>query len=130
MDFFKSLNDSAGHLRGDECLRRLSRICERFAVVEHDLVARYGGEEFVLLLPGRTLEAAVEQGEALRRAVRRRSAGPSGISPGAACNHQRWRGGTGAPAQASPEQLVAAADRAMYDAKNGGRNRVAWHTPV
>jgi diguanylate cyclase (GGDEF)-like protein len=129
VDFFKALNDSAGHLRGDECLRRLARICERFAVDEHDLVARYGGEEFVLLLPGRTLEAAIAQGEALRRAVAEEALlhPASPLAP-----HVTISVGVAAlvpSAQASPEQLVAAADRAMYDAKTGGRNRVAWSAP-
>lgn len=130
VDFFKALNDSVGHLRGDECLRRLARICERFAVDEHDLVARYGGEEFVLLLPGRTLEAAIAQGEALRLAVAEEAlAHPaSPLAP-----HVTISVGVAAlvpSAEASPEQLVAAADRAMYAAKTGGRDRVAWCAPV
>jgi diguanylate cyclase (GGDEF)-like protein len=129
-DWFKALNDSAGHLRGDECLRQLARICERFAADEHDLVARYGGEEFVLLLPGRTLEEAIAQGEALRRAVAAEGlAHPaSPLAP-----HVTVSVGVAAlvpSAGTSAEQLVAAADQAMYDAKTGGRNRVAWHRPA
>lgn len=129
-DCFKALNDTAGHLRGDECLRRLARICERFAVDEHDLIARYGGEEFVLLLPGRTLEAAVAQGEAMRRAVAEEGlAHPaSPLAP-----HVTISVGVAVlvpSADAVPEQLVAAADLAMYDAKTGGRNRVAWRQPA
>jgi diguanylate cyclase (GGDEF)-like protein len=125
-DFFKALNDSAGHLRGDECLRRLARICERFAVEEEDLVARFGGEEFVILLPGRTLEEAVAQGEALRRAVsEEKLAHPaSPLAP-----HVTISVGVAAlvpSVDALPVQLVAAADQAMYAAKTGGRDRVAW----
>ena len=126
VDFFKALNDSAGHLRGDECLRRLARICERFAVNEHDLVARYGGEEFVLLLPARTPEEAIAQAEALRRAVAEEAL-PHPAS--ALAKHVTVSVGVAAlvpAADASPEQLVAAADRALYDAKSGGRDRVAW----
>jgi diguanylate cyclase (GGDEF)-like protein len=126
-DFFKALNDSAGHLRGDDCLRRLARICERFAQREGDLVARYGGEEFVLVLPGLTLEEAIARGEALRRAVAEEAvAHPA--SPLA--SHVTISVGVAAlvpSAEASPEQLVAAADRAMYEAKAAGRDRVAWH---
>lgn len=129
-DFFKALNDSAGHLRGDECLRWLARVCECFAVHEDDLVARYGGEEFVLLLPGRTLEEAIVQGEALRRAVAEAAfehpastlASHVTISVGVAALVPSLEG--------SPEQLVAAADRAMYEAKTGGRDRVAWCAPA
>jgi diguanylate cyclase (GGDEF)-like protein len=126
VDYFKALNDSAGHLRGDECLRRLARICERFAVDDYDLVARYGGEEFVLLLPGRTLDAAIEQGEALRRAVKEEVL----IHPASPlARHVTISVGVAAllpSAEAAAEMLVAAADRAMYDAKTGGRDRVAW----
>jgi diguanylate cyclase (GGDEF)-like protein len=130
VDYFKALNDSAGHLRGDECLRRLARICERVAVGEFDLVARYGGEEFVLLLPGRTPEAAVELGEALRRAVADEAlAHPaSPLAP-----HVTISVGVAAlvpTAGNTPESLVAAADRAMYDAKAGGRDRVVWRAPA
>jgi len=125
-DWFKALNDAAGHLRGDECLRQLARICERFAPDEHSLVARYGGEEFVLLLPGHTLDAAIAKGEALRRAVADEAlAHPaSPLAP-----HVTISVGVAAlvpSAEGSPEQLVAAADRALYEAKTGGRNRVVW----
>ena len=129
VDFFKALNDSAGHLRGDECLRRLARICERFAADEHDLVARYGGEEFVLLLPGRTLDGAIAQGEALRRAVTEAAL----VHPASVlAPHVTISVGVAAVVpspDASTEQLVAAADRAMYLAKTTGRNRVAWSAP-
>jgi diguanylate cyclase (GGDEF)-like protein len=126
-DYFKALNDTAGHPRGDECLRWLAQICERFATEEHDLVARYGGEEFVLLMPGRTLDAVIEQAEALRRAVVEAQfehpASPLAshvtISVGVA---------TMFPSDAAmPMQLVVAADKAMYAAKVAGRNRISWH---
>jgi diguanylate cyclase (GGDEF)-like protein len=128
-DFFKALNDSGGHLRGDACLRLLAQVCERFAVDEHDLVARYGGEEFVLLLPGRTLEAAMAEAEALRLAVVEEGL-PHPASPLAA--HVTISVGVAVmvpSADVSSMQLVAAADRALYDAKTGGRDRVAWRAP-
>ncbi|MET0291104.1 MAG: diguanylate cyclase, partial [Steroidobacteraceae bacterium] len=125
-DCFKALNDSSGHLRGDECLRMLARVCEGFAQQHGDLVARYGGEEFVMLLPGLTLEDAIAQGEALRRAVAEQAfAHPaSPLAP-----HVTISIGVAAvvpSADALPEQLLAAADRALYEAKTSGRNRVAW----
>jgi diguanylate cyclase (GGDEF)-like protein len=128
VDYFKALNDSAGHPRGDECLRRLARICERFAIDEADLVARYGGEEFVLLLPGRTLDAAIALGEALRQAVKKESLPhpASTLAP-----HVTISVGVSAlvpSVDAAAEQLVAAADRALYEAKTSGRDRVAWCT--
>jgi diguanylate cyclase (GGDEF)-like protein len=125
-DWFKALNDSAGHLRGDECLRWLARMCEGLAIHEHDLVARYGGEEFVLLLPGRDVETAIAQAEALRLAVTK-EAFPHPASPLAP--HVTVSVGVAVlvpTAQHSPDKLVAAADRAMYLAKTTGRDRVAW----
>jgi diguanylate cyclase (GGDEF)-like protein len=123
-DAFKPLNDARGHLYGDECLRELARICERFVASDADLVARFGGEELVLLLPGRDLAMATEVAEALRRAVEAKamphpasptaphvtvSVGVASAVPGEACN---------------PELLIDRADRAMYAAKRQGRNRV------
>lgn len=128
-DYFKALNDTSGHPRGDECLRWMAQICERFATEEHDLVARYGGEEFVLLLPGRTLDAAIAQAEELRRAVVEAEF-EHPASPLA--SHVTISVGVAAmvpSAETTPMQLVVAADKAMYDAKIAGRNRVSWHSP-
>jgi diguanylate cyclase (GGDEF)-like protein len=123
-DAFKPLNDAHGHLYGDECLRELARICTRFASGADDLVARFGGEELVLLLPGRDLQAAAALAEEVRREVEAIamphdnsqvapivtvSAGVSAVRPSHAL---------------SPEQLIDAADRALYAAKAQGRNRV------
>jgi diguanylate cyclase (GGDEF)-like protein len=123
-DWFKALNDTAGHLHGDECLRVLARLCTDRLRDEDDLVARFGGEEFVLLLPGRDLEAAVAVGEALREAVERERLDhpASPIAP-----HVTVSVGAGAtwPSEGGqPEGLLLAADRAMYDAKARGRNCV------
>ena len=129
-DYFKALNDTAGHLRGDECLRWLARVCEGYAMDEYDLVARYGGEEFVLLLPGRTLEDAIVHAERLRRAVVA-EAFEHPASPLA--SHVTISIGVAEmipSAEATPRQLLAAADRAMYHAKTSGRNQVAWYSPA
>lgn len=123
-DCFKPLNDACGHLHGDECLRELARICAQFADGAEDLVARFGGEELVLLLPGRGMRAACEIAERLRQCVEALamphpnsavaphvtiSVGVSAMQPGA---------------EHAPERLISAADRALYAAKAGGRNRV------
>ncbi len=124
-DSFKPLNDARGHLYGDECLRELARICTLFADGEEDLVARFGGEELVLLLPGRDLGQALEVGERLRRHVEAvaMSHPSSVVAP-----HVTISVGVSAlqPALSiAPERLIEAADRALYAAKAGGRNRVA-----
>ena len=123
-DWFKALNDTAGHLHGDECLRTLARLCAAQLQGEDDLVARFGGEEFVLLLPGRDLEAAVAVGETLRLAVaQERLQHPA--SPIA--RHVTVSVGAGStwPSEGGqPQDLLLAADRAMYAAKARGRNCV------
>ena len=122
-DAFKPLNDALGHLNGDECLRELARLCGRF-VGEGDLVARFGGEELVLLLPGCELARACAIAESLRMAVAD-AAMPHPASPVAP--HVTVSVGVSAcvpVASVPPEWLVASADRAMYAAKQGGRNQV------
>ncbi len=123
-DRFKALNDACGHLYGDECLRQLARLCAALADGGDDLVARYGGEELVLLLPRRDTAAALAIAERLRARVEQEGmAHPSSsvapvvtVSIGVAAM-------TPDPA-ATPQQLIAAADAALYAAKAGGRNRV------
>jgi diguanylate cyclase (GGDEF)-like protein/PAS domain S-box-containing protein len=122
-DYFKSYNDRHGHVQGDDCLRRIAAefaaVCRRPA----DLAARYGGEEFALVLPDTGPEAAASIAEALRRAVERlaiphaaSTVGPHvTVSLGIACLVPR-HGDT-------PQLLVESADRALYEAKQQGRNR-------
>lgn len=127
VDAFKALNDTCGHLYGDDCLRELARICEQHAG-STGLAARFGGEELVLLLPELAIPEAVHAAEALRACVEamalRHPASPVGphltVSVGVASTIP-------VPTDA-PEQLLAAADRALYAAKAGGRNRVC-HAP-
>lgn len=121
VDHFKRLNDTHGHLGGDEALRRLGwLLADSFR--ESDVVARYGGEEFALLLPRTELAAAWGLLERVRRRVEEESI-PLGrgvrvritVSIGVAL----WpHDGTG------PEDVLAVADRRLYAAKHAGRNRV------
>lgn len=123
-DAFKLLNDASGHLYGDECLRMLARVCERFIASPEDMVARFGGEELVLLLPGRTHAASRAIAEDLRAAVEA-AAMPHPASPVSAYVTVSVGTATTRPSAARPpELLIAAADRAMYAAKLGGRNRI------
>ncbi len=118
VDKFKSLNDNFGHLLGDEVLRQVSSLLSR-QIRKIDVVCRYGGEEFVVLLPQTSLEQALHVAEKLRHAVEEwqfpgvpRSLSVSGgvaVFP----NHGSTR-----------DDLVKAADTALYAAKEGGRNRI------
>ncbi|WP_435101418.1 diguanylate cyclase [Arhodomonas sp. AD133] len=125
-DHFKAINDRYGHSFGDQVLRILAH---RIASMSRhsDLVARYGGEEFVLLLPDTDAEMAERVAERIRRHV---SAGPI-ETPGAAGASVAVTVSVGI-ATASPDghrvtldDLVEAADGALYSAKGSGRNRTA-----
>lgn len=124
VDHFKKFNDHYGHLAGDGCLRALGRILSAIARRPADLAARYGGEEFAVLLPSTGPEGCAEVGEGIRKALHdlamvHAQNPPSRLvtaSVGAA---------TSVPSQASDSStLVAAADRALYAAKDSGRDRL------
>jgi diguanylate cyclase (GGDEF)-like protein/PAS domain S-box-containing protein len=126
LDQFKAVNDSAGHLAGDELLRQLAVLLRR-QLRERDTIARLGGDEFAVLLESCTPAHAAGVAEKIRRAVTEfafvwdggvyqigTSIGLVDFSDG---NH-------------SVDALVAGADRMCYVAKAGGRNRVAIHGPA
>lgn len=124
VDFFKQYNDSYGHHAGDECLVRVADILLEHAQRSNDMCARYGGEEFAIILPETNSENALRIAEAIRTDLESQqiphatstigkvvtlSIGVSSIIPG------------------QPEysdRLLQAADKALYLAKNQGRNRV------
>jgi len=121
IDYFKQYNDTYGHLAGDDCLQQVARALASLVKRPADLVARYGGEEFALLLPNTDLDGAAYIANKLTCAIAElnlaHQAAPSGaltISSGVAASvpqiHQ------------VPESLIAAADRALYLAKQQGRN--------
>jgi diguanylate cyclase (GGDEF)-like protein/PAS domain S-box-containing protein len=121
IDYFKRFNDSFGHAAGDEVLRALGRVLGQQVRVE-DIACRYGGEEFTLVLPGCSLEAACQRAEQLRQQARDlhlvhagQPVGGITISVGVAVSPQH--GLTDGP-------LLRAADAALYQAKQAGRNQV------
>lgn len=128
-DLFKALNDSAGHQWGDTCLAMLAAELGKLARRQTDLAARYGGEEFALLLPDTDLVGAFEVAEVARLAI----AGLKLKHP--ASKVSQWVTVSAGVATAThevcntAEQLVAAADQALYDAKRAGRNCVRVASP-
>ncbi len=122
IDHFKQVNDTHGHLAGDEVLREIGKRLGS-VVADHDFLSRYGGEEFAILLAGVPLPEAREVAERCRVAVETEafctSVGPLliTISVGVA-----EFAGLADPQQ--PEQLIQAADGKLYEAKRSGRNRV------
>jgi len=112
IDHFKAFNDRYGHPVGDDCLRSVASAVNG-VVRSCDVAARYGGEEIALILPGTSGEDAVEVAERIRYAIEKSGVVTASI------------GVATAAAQESPEDLLHAADAAMYKAKAAGRNRVA-----
>jgi diguanylate cyclase (GGDEF)-like protein/PAS domain S-box-containing protein len=124
LDFFKLYNDTYGHLLGDDCLRAVARCVSDEARRPSDLAARYGGEEFVVLLPNTDSEGALKVAECILRGVAKMNIehGKSTVAP-----HVTLSLGvtTAIPGpKNSLSAFVDTADRALYEAKKQGRNRV------
>ncbi|GEO80757.1 sensor domain-containing diguanylate cyclase [Pararhodospirillum oryzae] len=124
VDHFKAFNDTYGHQKGDDCLRTVAHTLESQIFRANDLAARYGGEEFAILLPGVDLEGALQVAERLRGALSDQAV-PHAGAPGAGVVTMSIGLAAGIPApDMTPKDLIDIADRALYEAKNSGRNRV------
>jgi diguanylate cyclase (GGDEF)-like protein len=123
IDDFKQINDTYGHLQGDEVLRMVGRVLDSVSR-GIDEPARYGGEEFAVALPETGLEGAIDFGERIRakvesqRVPRTNGAGTVRVTASV--------GAASMPASAEDARgLIAAADAALFEAKRAGKNRVA-----
>ena len=124
VDRFKDFNDLYGHLEGDSCLRTIAHIAANASRRASDTVARIGGEEFAIILPGTPAAGALETAERLRLAVMHR--GTPHAANAALVVTVSLGCATIIPTEASEAtEIIAAADAALYAAKNAGRNRVA-----
>lgn len=126
VDHFKAYNDEYGHPAGDACLRRIAKIIAAETQRAGDLAARYGGEEFAVLLPNIDAADCAMVGKRIRSAIHE-----AGLvhrtNPAAGCVTASIGGATCRPAlerTAGVTSLVEAADRALYAAKEAGRNRL------
>jgi diguanylate cyclase (GGDEF)-like protein len=120
VDHFQVLNDTFGHPAGDEVLRRLGELLHHSSRAE-DVVCRYGGEEFVILTPGLDRKAASAFAERLRRDIASLILGRSDAPMKITCSFGVAE--VDAHTQSSAD-LVRRADKALYEAKRAGRNRV------
>ena len=125
LDFFKEINDRHGHLTGDLVLQRVAAEL-RALLRETDFIGRFGGEEFLMVLPETTLEGARQFAEKVRQRIEELEIQPDsgrpirvtlsiGVSSREEVRHE---------SRARARALIAAADAALYGAKNSGRNRV------
>jgi diguanylate cyclase (GGDEF)-like protein len=121
VDFFKKFNDTWGHEAGDRVLKHVAEVV-RTTVRDSDLAARLGGEEFVVLMPETGVRAAAEAAERIRRAIEARSV----IWNGRPLSVTASFGVASCPENvATPAEVLAAADAALYRSKGAGRNRVS-----
>lgn len=122
IDHFKKINDTYGHLAGDEILKKFSEV-SKLCLRDSDFMARYGGEEFVVLLPNVTMEILMECSERIRSCVNTISLDNADkgktitVSIGATHYHL----------SEPSEEVMARADAALYLAKEQGRNRVVYN---
>jgi diguanylate cyclase (GGDEF)-like protein len=121
IDHFKIVNDSYGHLAGDQCLVWLSNHLKESLKRSSDMAFRYGGEEFCIILPDTDESGAIALAEALRKIIEHQ-----------VCTHKSIKisltisGGIFTYIQqdnVKPEQIFTRADKALYEAKNDGRNQ-------
>jgi diguanylate cyclase (GGDEF)-like protein len=129
IDFFKAYNDTYGHQSGDECLRKVAQALVGAMDRGGDLLARYGGEEFVAVLPGTTLSGASFVAAQMRQAVNKLALPHTGSPYGHITASFGVASGVAMP-ETEPQDILGAADRALYKAKNAGRNRVFQTTSL
>ena len=122
LDHFKKINDTYGHLAGDDCLHFAARSVEDVVIPRGGLVARFGGEEFVAVLPGADAQDALQVAEAVRLRIQQApvSTGGHNIRLSASIGVHTVIEGH----QATPEDVIRIADEALYRAKDDGRNCV------
>ncbi len=125
IDYFKKINDTHGHKVGDQVLKEFALKLKQHSR-KSDVLARYGGEEFIVMLPQTTAEGALAEAQRIRRAIRSykfkalRRRGTVTISIGIATfPNSRIK---------THDDLISAADDALYEAKNSGRDRVIVYT--
>jgi diguanylate cyclase (GGDEF)-like protein len=130
VDDFKAYNDHYGHQAGDICLQKIAIIIKECVRRPQDLCARYGGEEFIVLLPNTSRESALQLAEKIRRSVELENI-PHAYSR--ASSHVTISiGVVSMIPQAGLNQniLVEMADKALYNAKNSGRNQIQVFTSM
>jgi two-component system cell cycle response regulator len=121
LDHFKQTNDTYGHPAGDYVLKETCSLIKNRMIRQQDALGRYGGEEFALVLRETPLQIAVDVAERIRSTIEKHNYTfdgktiPITISIGVATLDSTSK---------SPDDLIATADKALYDAKNQGRNRV------
>ena len=126
VDYFKSYNDTYGHQAGDDCLRQVAQAIKKTAKRSTDLVARYGGEEFILILPNTNEEGGMNIAGLMHESIHSLKIPHANSS---VCKYVTLSIGVSStiPSQnCSQETLISIVDKALYEAKQQGRNRIIY----
>lgn len=128
VDFFKNYNDLYGHQKGDDCLQRVAQLLRQAVKRPADLVARYGGEEFALILPSTDLKGAIAIAQAIQQEVYSAQILHTASEISKFLTISLGIVSTIPTSAVSLDQLIAAADAALYEAKHQGRDRYISHS--
>lgn len=123
IDYFKKYNDTYGHLAGDSCLQQVAQAISRAIKRPADLFARYGGEEFAVILPNTKAEGALKVAEAMRHEVLNLKIAHAQSAVNKYLTLSLGVFSVVPQHTSDPSILIAAADKALYEAKEQGRNR-------
>lgn len=124
VDYFKLYNDTYGHLSGDDCLIRIAQGISNAVKRPTDLVARYGGEEFAVILPNTDLDGAIVVANLIREAIKSLEIEHSASQVNPYITLSLGVAAIAPQLDQNSEMLIAAADKALYQAKQQGRDRI------
>jgi adenylate cyclase len=130
VDFFKCYNDTYGHQMGDRCLQQVALALYRAVQRPTDLAARYGGEEFAVILPNTDIDGAAKVAETIRLQIGALAIPHAASEVSTHVTFSLGVAGMIPNPQSSATALIAAADRALYQAKYQGRDRACISAPV
>ncbi|MDJ0736433.1 MAG: PleD family two-component system response regulator [Nostocaceae cyanobacterium] len=126
IDFFKLYNDKYGHPAGDICLQKVAAAIARSAEKTHDLVARYGGEEFAVILPNTEAAGAVKVAASMQAGVKQMQIVHGGSKVSDYVTLSIGVATTSPTFESNTQDLITTADKALYQAKEEGRNRIIF----
>lgn len=129
VDCFKAYNDVYGHQEGDQCLRQVAQVIDAAVKRAVDLVARYGGEEFAVILPNTASEGAQQVAQEIQASIKALALPHAASSAAPIVTLSQGIATLIPQLDEEPDQLIAAADQALYRAKQSGRDRIVVATP-
>ena len=124
IDYFKKYNDAYGHQAGDDCLKQVARTMAQTLKRPGDLAARYGGEEFVLVLANSGIEGARHVADNLQKKIQGLNLAHSASPLGEVITLSMGIASIVPDSNSTAEDFIGMADKALYDAKENGRNRI------